>query len=171
MTLSSWSTTGIEDVADANRDGLCWFQLYIYNDLELTRQLVRRAEAAGYKAIAVTVDTPVLGTRLADVRHNFSLPSHLSMGNFNLGMSQSSMGTGSTAGSGLGQYVQKLVSPRITWESIDWLRSVTSLPIVLKGILRPDEAREALKHDIQGIMVSNHGGRQLDTVPATVRLT
>ncbi len=167
MTLSSWSTTSVEDVAIANGEGLHWFQLYIYKDLELTRQLVKRAEAAGYKAIAVTVDTPVLGSRLADVRYDFTLPSHLLMGNFNYGTSQSTMST-STHGSGLGQYVKKLVSPSITWESIDWLRSITSLPIILKGILRPDDAREALKHDIQGIMVSNHGGRQLDTVPATV---
>ena len=169
MTLSSWSTTSMESIAEANGDGLRWFQLYIYNDFKLTRHLVKRAEAAGYKALAVTVDTPELGTRLADVKHNFSLPSHLQMGNFTHGTSQSSMKSSSgSGGSGLGQYVKTLISPKITWESIDWLRSITSLPIVLKGILRPDDAKEALKHDIQGILVSNHGGRQLDTVPATV---
>ena len=167
MTLSSWSTTSLEEVSKANRDGLRWFQLYVYNDLELTKHLVKRAEAAGYKALVLTVDTPVLGCRLADAKNNFSLPPHLSMGNFLSGTSQSFLKTESP-GSGLGQYVKALISPKVTWESVDWLQSITSLPIVLKGILRPEDAREALKHNIQGILVSNHGGRQLDSVPATV---
>ncbi len=167
MTLSSWSTTNIEDVAVANEAGLLWFQLYMYKDTELTRQLVKRAEAAGYRAIVVTVDTPELGRRLADVKYSFALPSHLSMGNFANDTVQATTGT-SSGQSGLGQYVKELISPAVTWASIDWLRSITSLPIVLKGILRADDAKEALNHDIQGILVSNHGGRQLDTVPATV---
>ena len=166
MTLSSWSTTSLEEVSKAtNGDGLKWLQLYICNDLELTKQLVKRAEAAGYKALVLTVDTPEIGSRLANKKNNFSLPSHLSMGHFTSETAQSFFKTGSVD---LEQYVKTLINPRVTWESVDWLRSITSLPIVLKGILRPDDAREALKHDIQGILVSNHGGRQLDSVPATV---
>jgi hypothetical protein len=84
VTLSSWATTNIEDVAAAAPEAARWFQLYIYKDRELTAQLVRRAEAAGYKAIALTVDAPILGIRDADVRNSFSLPSHLSLANYAL---------------------------------------------------------------------------------------
>jgi (S)-2-hydroxy-acid oxidase len=82
MTLSSWSTTALEEVAAAAPDGKRWFQLYVYKDRVVTAQLVKRAEAAGYRALAVTVDTPVLGRREADVRNRFKLPVHLTMGNF-----------------------------------------------------------------------------------------
>ena len=82
MTLSSWSSTSMEEVAKSNRNGLRWFQLYIYTDKELTKELVSRAEISGFKALAVTVDTPELGRRLSDIRYNFSLPAHLSLANF-----------------------------------------------------------------------------------------
>ena len=75
MILSSWSTTSIEDVARANGNGVRWFQLYIYKDMDITKDLVRRAERAGYKGIFVTVDTPILGKRISDVRNKFTLPS------------------------------------------------------------------------------------------------
>ena len=161
MVLSSWSTIGLEEVADTNGDGLRWFQIYFYDDFELTKQMVGRIEAAGYKAIVFTIDTPVTGRKLAEERISFKLPSHLSVGHFKSGSSKHSKYSNL-------REIKVLGSPQKTWEAIDKLRSITSLPIILKGILRPDDAREALKHDIQGIMVSNHGGRQLDTVPATV---
>ena len=82
MTLSSWSTTALEDVAAAAPGGYRWFQLYVYKDRDVTLDLVRRAERAGYKALAVTVDTPCLGRREADIKNRFALPSHLTMGNF-----------------------------------------------------------------------------------------
>ena len=168
MTLSTWSTTSIETVAAANGDGLRWFQLYIYRDKALTYQLVKRAEQSGYKALVLTVDTPELGKRQEDVRHNFNIPPHLGMANFK-GLVQSSMPSKETvAGSGLLNYTKALISPSVTWESVDWLRSVTSLPIVLKGILTREDAMIALQHNIQGILVSNHGARQLDGVQATV---
>ena len=166
MTLSSWSTTSIEDVAVANGSALRWFQLYIYKDKHITLDLVRRAERSGYKALAVTVDTPELGIRYDDVRNKFSLPPHLGLANFKKETDHYSVS--SNSGSFLQQYTKQLIDPSLTWKSVDWLRSITSLPIVLKGILRGDDAIEALKHNIQGILVSNHGARQLDTVPATV---
>ena len=169
MILSSWSTTSLEEVAEAgSREGLRWFQLYIYNDKELTLQLVKRAEAAGYQALVLTVDTPELGRRLNDVRHNFSLPPHLRLANFSAELVQASLGS-EQSGSALFHYTKALINSGLTWKSVDWLRSVTKLPIVLKGILTTEDTREALKHDIQGILVSNHGARQLDGVPATVR--
>ena len=162
MSLSSWSTIGLEEVSEASGNGLRWFQVYLYRDFELTKQTVIRAEAAGYKALLVTVDQPMTGHKLMESRIGFYLPPHLSMGNFKL---QPSTVTSMEV------YSKAIISANKTWEAIDMLCSITSLPIVLKGILRPDDAREALKHDIQGIMVSNHGGRQQDTLPATVRLT
>ncbi len=165
MTLSSWSTTSLEDVSVANNGGLCWYQLEIYKDVKLTKQLVKRAETAGYKALVVTVDIPVAGIKWADHRHKFILANHLSLPHFS---HADDMVSNNSDDPYFEQLTARLVNPKTTWASIDWLRSITILPIVLKGILRADDAREALKHDIQGIIVSNHGGRQLDTVPATV---
>ena len=169
MTLSSWGTSSIEEVADASPNTLRWFQLYIYKDQSITLDLVHRAEKAGYKALAVTVDTPVLGRRLADVRHKMKLPSNLDLANHR--EAQSEGGVSDDSGSGLAAFVIKNIDPALSWESIDWLRKVTSLPIILKGIMTAEDAVEAVKHNIQGILVSNHGGRQLDGVPSTVSIS
>ena len=167
MIVSSWSTTNIEDVAKANGTGLRWFQLYVYKDKVLTRELISRAERAGYKAIVLTVDTPILGRRLADTRNCFSLPNHLSLANFT-GKTEGSALIVKEHSSGLQQYTAKLIDPSLTWETVDWLCDITKLPVLLKGILIAEDALEAVKHNIKGIIVSNHGGRQLDGVPATV---
>lgn len=167
--LSTWSTTSLEDVAEAGGSCLKWFQLYIYKDKELTESLVRRAERAGYKAIAITVDTPIVGHRIIDARNKFNLPPHLGLPNFSSTVPQSTLTSDDPVeGSFLYKYTTDLLDPSLTWESIDWIRGITRLPILVKGILTAEDAREALKHNIQGIIVSNHGARQLDGVPATV---
>ena len=150
MALSSSSTTSIEEVAAASgAAGLRWFQLYVYKDRELTRQLVERAERSGYKAIVLTVDNPVLGSgQIAEARIKFKLPQHIASSRLTS--------------------LEDECDPSLCWKDISWLQTLTSLPIVLKGIVTREDAVEALKHDIQGIVVSNHGGRQLDGVPATV---
>lgn len=168
MMLSSWATSTIEEVAQAAPDGLHWMQLYIYKDREVTRSLVQRAERAGYKGIFVTVDTPLLGKRFDDVRNKFQLPPHLRMKNFNTDDLAFSSEKGYGENSGLAVYVAQAIDPSVKWEDIKWLRGLTSLPIVAKGILRADDAREAVKHGVNGILVSNHGARQLDGVPATI---
>ena len=139
----------------------------MYRDKELTRSLIKRAETSGYKALVITVDTPVLGKRIADVRNRFTLPSHLSLANFISFYEASSLATDKHE-SGLHRYTQSLIDPSLSWETIDWVRGITKLPILLKGILTRDDAYEALQHGVQGIVVSNHGARQLDGVPATV---
>ncbi len=167
MTLSSWSTVSIEQVSEAYEDsGLRWFQLYVYRDRALTKSLVQRAERAGYKALVLTVDTPLLGQRLADVKNRFTLPPHLKLANFT-NFRASNLRT-EKQDSGLHLYTQSLIDPTLSWETVDWLRGITSLPIVLKGIVTREDAEEALRHNVQGIIVSNHGARQLDGVPATV---
>ena len=166
MVLSTLSTTSYQDVADAAPNPALWMQLYVYKKRELSVSLIRKAEKAGYKAIVLTVDTPQLGQRVADVRHKFKLPRHLQLANF-----QGASGLGGVSnegGSGLMAYVTKNIENKLDWGTVTWLRSVTKLPIILKGILTREDALETLKHDVQGIIVSNHGGRQLDGVPSAV---
>ncbi|XP_006625995.2 2-Hydroxyacid oxidase 1 isoform X1 [Lepisosteus oculatus] len=168
MMLSSWATSSIEEVAQNAPDGVRWLQLYIYKDRELTKSLVKRAESAGYKGIFVTVDTPYLGRRRNDVRNRFKLTPHLKMANFESPDLAFSSKESYKEDSGLAVYVTQAIDPTLKWEDIVWLKKLTTLPVVVKGILRVDDAREALKYGVDGIVVSNHGARQLDCVPATI---
>ena len=141
-----------------------WFQLYIYKDRAITEELVRRAEAAGAEAIVVTVDAPGLGTRERDVRNNFRLPDDLAVENL------APLGKGNfpkVTGSGLAAYVRENFKSDLKFEDLDWLGGCTRLPIVVKGVCRGDDARRAAEHGAKALVVSNHGGRQLDTAPAT----
>ena len=169
MTLSSWATSSVEQVAAGAPDTLRWFQLYVYKDRVLTRRLVERAEREGFKAIALTVDAPRLGKRYADERNRFSLPNHLTLANFDASGSHGA-GVKSSSTSGLAAYVASLIDPTLSWKDIAWLRSITRLPIIVKGIMTAEDAREAVRHGVDGIWVSNHGARQLDTTPATIEV-
>lgn len=174
MVLSSWSTTNMEEVAAASRTGLRWFQLYVYKDRDVTEDLVCRAAASGYKALCVTIDTPILGKRREDMRHSFDLPRHLKLANFSSEYLESSLSKvreeeeKAVAGSALLRYTQELICSSLTWKDIQWLQRISHLPIVLKGVLTAEDAKMAVMHGVDGIMVSNHGARQLDGVPATV---
>ncbi|RKP07112.1 hypothetical protein THASP1DRAFT_31073 [Thamnocephalis sphaerospora] len=193
MILSSWSTTSLEDVAKAAANvpkdsvpapaqfqvrpdikPVRWFQLYVYKDRAVTRRLVERAAAAGYTALAVTVDTPLLGRRHADIRQ-FKLPSYLRLANFDDADSgKQNVGTPHTSSaeeprdSGLAVYVAEQIDPTLSWNDIAWLRSITHLPIIVKGVLTAEDADLAVKAGVSGVIVSNHGGRQLDGVAATI---
>jgi 4-hydroxymandelate oxidase len=162
FVLSTLATTSIEDVA-ASSNGPRWFQLYVHKDRGLTRSLVERAEAAGYRALVLTVDTPILGRRLSDERNGFCLPPGLVMANL-----VSSLAAAEDQGSALLQYVASRHDASLTYRDVEWLRSLTSLPIVLKGIVRGDDARQAVEAGADGVLVSNHGARQLDGAPATL---
>lgn len=166
--FSTIATTSIEDIGK-NSNGLKWFQLYIYKDRRITVDLIKRAERNGFKAIVLTVDTPVFGMRLADARNKFSLPSNLRMANFDLN-DVKSFGVVGKEESGLNEYASSLFDSSLTWEDVKWLKSITSLPLVVKGILTNDDAILALKYGADAIMISNHGGRQLDSVPATIEV-
>jgi len=166
MIVSMAATTAIEDIAAAAREvapdpGL-WFQLYLQPDLEFSEAIVRRAEAAGVKAFVVTVDSPVLGRRERDDRNAFhDLPPGLAVENLrNIGENRSGGNT---------SHVREIVmSAGLNWDHIAWLRGKTKLPVLIKGVLHAEDARLAVHHGVAGIVVSNHGGRQLDTVPATI---
>jgi len=165
MVLSTLSNTAVEDVIAA-ASGPVWFQLYVYRDRGATEGLVRRAEAAGAKALVLTVDAPLLGTRERDVRNNFRLPDGLFVKN----MLPDGMGAlpARAAESGLAAYFSELIDPALTFEDLDWLASISNLPVWVKGVVRGDDAARAVEHGARGIIVSNHGGRQLDTAPATI---
>lgn len=165
MVLSTVSTVSLEDVAAAV-DAPRWFQLYVYKDREVTRNLVTRAEAAGFRALCVTVDVPIIGNRERDMRNNFSFPADMPLANF-VDMQLQKMPTG-VVGSGLGAYISSKWDPALSWADIDWLRSVTALPVVLKGILTAEDATLAVEHGVAAIIVSNHGGRQLDSVSSGI---
>jgi 4-hydroxymandelate oxidase len=161
--LSSLSNTAMESVF-AHAASPRWFQLYIYKDRGITGELVKRAEAAGAEAIVLTVDAPGLGTRERDMRNSFTLPEGLAIENL------SPLGKGKmpqVKGSGLAAYVRDNFKSDLGFEDLDWLCQCTRLPVVVKGVCRGDDAGRAVEHGAKAIVVSNHGGRQLDTAPAT----
>jgi 4-hydroxymandelate oxidase len=164
FALSTLSTCSIEEVG--SQAGAWWFQLYIYRDRTLTRDLVQRAEAAGASALMVTVDVPQLGRREADERNRFTLPSGVTAANFAL-LSQQMLAD-TSAGSSLTAYIASQFDPALTWDDLTWLAGITKLPIIPKGILAPDDARLAFQSGARAIVVSNHGGRQLDSAVATL---
>jgi len=165
MILSTISTSSIEEVMKV-ATGAVWFQLYVYKDRGVTRSLVERAEAAGCRAIVLTVDTPLLGCREADVRNRFQLPEGMSLRN--LVEAHLDKFPKDVDESGLFAYMRSLHDPSLTWKDVEWLCSITRLPVLVKGVVRPDDAVRAAEHGVAGIIVSNHGGRQLDTAPATI---
>ncbi|HEV2238581.1 MAG TPA: alpha-hydroxy acid oxidase [Ktedonobacterales bacterium] len=164
MIVATLATRSLEEVAEA-ASGPLWFQLYVYKDRTVSEALVRRAEAAGYRALVLTVDLPVLGRREADERNAFALPAHLRLANF---AESDAMRPADQSGSALTQLVHAEIDPTLTWEAIAWLRSITTLPIVLKGILTAEDAALGVAHGADAIVVSNHGGRQLDTTIAPI---
>ncbi|CAH8391863.1 unnamed protein product [Eruca vesicaria subsp. sativa] len=164
MTLSSWATSSVEEVASTG-PGIRFFQLYVYKNRKVVEQLVRRAERAGFKAIALTVDTPRLGRRESDIKNRFTLPPNLTLKNFE-GLDLGKMDEAND--SGLASYVAGQIDRTLCWKDVQWLQTITSMPILVKGVLTGEDARIAIQAGAAGIIVSNHGARQLDYVPATI---
>ena len=167
MVLSTQSSTPVEAVAQAMQgdpgSGPLWFQLYVQHDQGFTRELVQRAEAAACEALVLTVDAPTSGVRDRERRAQFRLPPGISAVHLaglpppparQLGPGQSALFDG-------------LLQHAPTWDDVAWLQSITRLPVLLKGVLHPDDARQAAALGVAGLIVSNHGGRTLDTAPAT----
>lgn len=162
---STLATTSLEDVAASAPGAPQWFQLYVHTDRAFTAQLVERAKAAGYGAIVVTCDTPVLGRRRADVRNGFALPPGMAMANLPKSLAADQRGG---AGSELARTVASRHDATFTWKDLASLATTCApLPLVVKGLVRGDDARAALDAGASAIWVSNHGGRQLDLAPAT----
>lgn len=186
--LSTLGTRSIEEVAEAGGDRL-WFQIYTWRDRDLITEMIRRAAASGYEAVCLTVDAPVLGRRERDVRRGFTLPPKIGLSTIMDGIvhpgwswdfltsepiifanvAGRSVGDGTDAIS-LAEYVGTQFDPSLSWDEIDWLRGVWEGPIVIKGIQSVDDARIAADRGVDAIVISNHGGRQLDSAPATLDL-
>ena len=192
-TLSTMSTRSIEEVAAAGGTGRRWFQVYVWRDRALVRDMVERAAAAGYEALVITVDTANLGRRERDVRRGFTLPPKLGLETILDGITHpgwtwrfarsepilfanvatSKVGGNQYDGSrpiGLAEKVSSQFDPALSWADIEWFRSMWNGPIVLKGVQSVADARLAVEHGIDAIALSNHGGRQLDSAPAILEL-
>jgi 4-hydroxymandelate oxidase len=160
MIASTLSTVSLEDIAAVAPGEARWFQLYVHRDRSWTEELVARAVAAGYTGLVFTADVPLLGLRLRDERNEFHLPPGMVMAN--VGEAPPSV-----EGSALAAYAGSAMDPALTFADIEWLRGLCDLPIIVKGVLRGDDARACVDAGAAGIVVSNHGGRQLDTAVAT----
>ncbi|XP_033102749.1 hydroxyacid oxidase 1-like [Anneissia japonica] len=160
MILSCVSTCTVEDVAEASPHSILWMQVMFFKRREITESLVKRAEAAGFKAIVVTIDQPIIGKKYSSVRTRasvrFKLQAHEQPVNLKLNIK------------GGGDEIVADFDASVTWEDIKWLKSLTKLPLVLKGITTGEQTRNAVEYGASGILVSNHGGRQLDYLPATI---
>jgi L-lactate dehydrogenase (cytochrome) len=186
MALSTAASHSLEAVMDA-APGNLWFQLYIFRDREFAKSLVQRARAAGYRALVVTVDLTRGGKREKDIHNGFTVPPRftrrtaLDLARHPRWLWRMAPHRGQTLGNlvgwggqdsdvvALSTFMNTQIDPSITWADLDWLRAQWDLPLLVKGILHPDDAREALARGADGIIVSNHGGRQLDGAPSTIR--
>lgn len=166
FTASTMATRSLEEIAEA-ATGPLWFQLYVYKERDISERLIRRAEAAGYQALVVTVDVPRLGNREQDRRNGFALPPYLHLANFAAAEDNTHLQT-EPGQSGVAVHAAAHFDLTLTWDAVGWMRSVTSLPILVKGILTEEDAALAVRQGVDGIIVSNHGGRQLDSVPAAI---
>ncbi|MDZ4672724.1 MAG: alpha-hydroxy acid oxidase [Phototrophicales bacterium] len=165
VVLSTISTVSLEDIADIRPNPL-WFQLYVYKDREITRDLVQRAEASGYGALVVTADTPYLGRRERDVRNILQIPEEYT--SVNLRPSDANRAVPTRSDKALTHVIARFYDDSLKWTDMEWLASITNMPVVVKGIMRGDDAQLAVEHGLKGVVVSNHGGRQLDTTIATL---
>jgi 4-hydroxymandelate oxidase len=165
MVASTIATYSLEEIAGA-ATGPTWFQLYVQPDRSISRDLAQRAEAAGYRALCLTVDTPQLGRRERDVRNRFALPPGIVMANFpgELGRMHRRK-----HGSAFAAAASDLLDATLTWDSVAWLQSETKLPIIVKGVIAARDAELAAKSGAAAVVVSNHGGRQLDACEPTLR--
>jgi isopentenyl diphosphate isomerase/L-lactate dehydrogenase-like FMN-dependent dehydrogenase len=158
MTVSTLSTSSLKDIKESSSISP-WFQVYIYKDREITKNLIKQADKLNYGAIVLTVDTPFYAKRMRELQNPISLKSYSQVVN----LVEAGLKLDSINPSILPQYLSSLLESNIGWKDIEWIRSITSLPIILKGILHPEDMQIAIDHNIQGVILSNHGGRQLDT--------
>jgi isopentenyl diphosphate isomerase/L-lactate dehydrogenase-like FMN-dependent dehydrogenase len=185
-TLSTHSSCSIEEVA-RDAPGPLWFQLYVWQNRDLTRSFVERARAAGYRALVLTVDVPIISRRERDLRNGFTIPPRLTVANaldtlrrpdwirrvllgprLTLANLVGAPGAPRTDIVTLGGVAHREVDPSVAWADLGWFRALWAGPLLLKGVLSADDARRAVDHGVDGLVVSNHGGRQLDGAVASI---
>lgn len=165
MIASTFTSASMEEIAEAG--GTRWFQLYCSRDRGLTQSLIQRAKEAGYTALCITVDVPRVGRREKDIRNHAAVPGEAMPRNFKDRLNLSAV-PHAQQGSAIEKFVSDYLVESLTWRDIDWICSITDLPVLIKGILTDEDARLAPDYGAAGVVVSNHGGRQLDGAPATI---
>ncbi|XP_008054271.1 hydroxyacid oxidase 2 [Carlito syrichta] len=155
---STFASCSLEDIVASAPKGLRWFQLYVQTDWQLNKQLIQRVESLGFKALVLTLDAPIPGNRRDDSRNQLDLKRNLMLKDLR----------SPEKGNPASDLRTSPLSASFCWNDLAWFRSITQLPIILKGILTKEDAELAVKHSVHGIIVSNHGGRQLDDVPASI---
>ena len=180
--LSTMGTTSIEDVADASLGGRLWFQLYVWRDRSAAEDLIHRAQAAGYEALILTVDVPVAGARLRDVRNGMTIPPSLTPKTLAdmalhptwwinaLTTDPLRFASLDTWQGTVADLLDTMFDPTMTISDLEWLRSHWDGPLVVKGIQTVEDARRVVDAGADAVIVSNHGGRQLDRAPVPLRL-
>ncbi|MCR3718409.1 MULTISPECIES: alpha-hydroxy acid oxidase [Prauserella salsuginis group] len=180
--LSTMGTTSIEDVASAAPRARKWFQLYVWKDRAAGEELVRRAQESGYEALVLTVDTPVAGARMRDVRNGLTIPPSLTLRTvldgathptwwFNLLTTEPLQFASLSSWEGtVADLINKMFDPTITVEDLEWLRGLWKGPLIVKGIQNAADARMVVDHGADAVILSNHGGRQLDRAPTMLEL-
>ncbi|XP_075559368.1 uncharacterized protein LOC142590855 [Dermacentor variabilis] len=164
MILSSMSTISLEEIRRSAPNCILWLQTYLYKDRALTESLVKRAAAAGFSAIVLTADSPVFGQKVMANKYRFHLPTHLRFGTL-----EGSLPTATVKNHpDFDAFVDDLISPSVAWSDVAWLRNLSGLPVVMKGVLTPAAAIKCHQSGAAAIIVSNHGGRQLDGTPASI---
>ena len=165
LALSMMSSCLLEEVAAVG--GTLWLQLYLLRDRGQVADLIQRAEAAGCRALMLTVDVPRMGRRLRDMRNGFALPPEITAANLR-NDAATIVHRPSTGASGVAVHTNHVFEPSLSWADVSWLRERTRLPLVLKGILHPTDAQRAAESGVSAVVVSNHGGRQLDGAVASI---
>jgi isopentenyl diphosphate isomerase/L-lactate dehydrogenase-like FMN-dependent dehydrogenase len=162
MVLSTMATCTVEDVSGCAG---CpkWFQLYVNPDREATREIVQRVKACGFKALCLTVDVPYLGRRERDFYNSLQFAPDIFPANFVTPAYEA-------GASALTAQAARVMDPALTWKDVEWLREMSRMPLLLKGVLTPEDALLAVEHGCAGVIVSNHGARQLDGVPAPIEV-
>uniref|UniRef100_A0A8D0RJ31 (S)-2-hydroxy-acid oxidase n=1 Tax=Sus scrofa TaxID=9823 RepID=A0A8D0RJ31_PIG len=155
---SMYASCSLEDIVGTAPGGLRWFQLYVHPNRQLNKQLIQKVESLGFKALVITVDVPKIGNRRHNMANQVDLQKTLLLKDLGL----------SAKGNSMPYFQMSPIDPSICWDDLSWFQSLTRLPIILKGILTKEDAELAVKHNVHGIIVSNHGGRQLDEVPASI---
>ena len=159
MCVSSLTSTRPGEVAAAAPDGKRWMQVYLFHDRGVTRAMIEEAAESGYEALLLTVDAPYAGRRERDLRSGFQVPAEISAPAIEGAVGHRSLTTAE---------VFELVDPSITWDDLERLCNEFELPILVKGLITGEDAALAVEHGAAGVVVSNHGGRQLDSAPATI---
>ncbi len=182
MGLSTMATTSIEDLAAAAPEARKWFQLYVWRDHKAGEDLMNRAWAAGFDTLMLTVDTPVAGARLRDVRNGLTIPPALTLKTFVDGAMHPAwwfnlLTTEPLTFASLSQFdgtvaelLNQLFDPTLNFDDLDWVRQTWPGKLVVKGIQNVDDARDVVKHGADAVLLSNHGGRQLDRAPTPIEL-